>query len=140
MTPQEFYVLCAGILILNLLFLANGTGLNRARAGKMLNPEDKKLNKNGEVQEADEGLVARYRRAHLNALENILPFLAIGFLFVMSDPGKTLAFALIGVFTAFRLVHSFAYIKGIQPWRTLSFAISAAAMAVVTIYTMVQAL
>lgn len=136
----DIYIICAGILVLNLLFLANGTAATRAKAGKFLNPEDQKLNKNGALREIDEGITARFRRAHLNAMENILPFLPMGYLMVMTRPSTAVAGALLGGFTFFRLVHSAAYVKGVQPLRTISFAISALMLVGVVIYTVVQGL
>lgn len=127
-TAFQIYAVCGSLLVLNLLFLANGTALVRARAGKVTNPEDRKLNPKSELQPVDEGHVARYRRAHLNALENILPFLPMGFLLVLTDPSVTLAAGLFGTFTGFRLLHSFAYIKALQPLRTMSFAAAALAL------------
>ena len=125
----QIYAVCASLLVLNLLFLANGTAATRARARKVLNPEDKRLNQDAEVQPNDDGAVARWRRAHLNALENILPFLPMGFLLVLTEPSVALAAGLFGTFTFFRLLHSFAYIKAVQPLRTASFAIAALALA-----------
>ena len=136
-TVFQIYVVCSSILVFNLLFLANGTALTRARNKQVINDEDKKLNAEASVQAIDEGAVARWRRAHLNALENILPFLPMGFLLVWTRPSVAVAGALMGAFTFFRLSHSFCYVKGIQPWRTASFAIAAlslAAMVVVILY------
>jgi uncharacterized MAPEG superfamily protein len=136
----QIYAVCASLLVLNLLFLANGTAATRARAGKVLNAEDKKLNQKSEVQPNDEGAVARWRRAHLNALENILPFLPMGFLLVLTEPSVALAAALFGTFTFFRLVHTVAYLKAVQPLRTASFAIAALALAGVVGTFLVQVL
>lgn len=127
-TVFQIYAICASILVLNLLVLAFATAGTRAKANKFLNPEDKKLNQQGELQPVDDGDVARYRRAHLNALENILPFLAMGFLLILTGPSVAVAGGLFGTFTFFRLVHSVAYIKGIQPLRTISFVIASVAL------------
>jgi uncharacterized MAPEG superfamily protein len=124
----QIYAVSSSILVLNLLFLAFANVTKRSKAGKFLNPEDHILNKQGELQPVDDGEVARYRRAHLNALENILPFLVMGFLLVLTGPSVAVAGGLFGTFTAFRLLHSVAYLKGIQPLRTISFAISAFAL------------
>ena len=121
----EIYVICAAILVGNLLFLANGTAVTRAKAGKFRNPEDGKLNKTGQLQEDDDGMTARYRRAHLNALENILPWLPMAYLYVATKPSTTIATILLVGFTGFRLLHSFAYIKRLQPWRTIGFGVAA---------------
>ena len=78
--------ICSATLVMNLLFLANGTALARAKRKEVLNPEDKNISLNAEstVQEINQEQVARWRRAHLNALENILPFLPMGFLYLIA--------------------------------------------------------
>jgi len=129
-TIFQIYVVCSSILVLNLLFLAGGTALTRSRKKLVINPEDKALNAGAELVEVDSDHVARWRRAHLNALENILPFLPMGFLLVMVHPSEALAGGLFGAFTFFRLAHSFCYIKGIQPWRTASFGLAALSLVV----------
>lgn len=139
-TVFEIYVICSSILVLNLLFLAGGTALTRARNKQVINDEDKALNAAASVQEIDEGAVARWRRAHLNALENILPFLPMGFLLVTVRPSTVLAGALMGIFTLFRLSHSFCYIKGIQPWRTASFAIAVLSLVVMVFVVLIKVL
>lgn len=126
--------------MLNLLFLANGTALTRAKKKQVINDEDKKFNAEASVQEIDEGAVARWRRAHYNALENILPFLPMGFLLVWTRPSVAVAGALMGVFTFFRLSHSFCYIKGIQPWRTASFGISALSLGAMVFFILYKTL
>lgn len=139
-TVFEIYVICSSILVFNLLLLAGGTAATRAGKKQVINDEDKKLNAAASVQEVDEGAVARWRRAHLNALENILPFLPMGWLFVFVQPSVTLAAAVMGTFTFFRLSHSFCYIKGIQPWRTASFAIAALSLATMVVIILVKTL
>lgn len=139
-TVFQIYVVCSSILVLNLLFLAGGTAATRARNKQVINDEDKKLNAAASVQAIDEGAVARWRRAHLNALENILPFLPMGFLLVWTRPSVALAGALMGVFTVFRLSHSFCYIKGIQPARTASFAVALLSLVVMVFYILYKVL
>lgn len=139
-TLLQIYTICSSILVFNLLFLAAGTAVTRSRQKQVINEEDKALNADAAVQAIDEGPVARWRRAHLNALENILPFLPMGFFLITLGPSVALAGTLIGVFTFFRLVHSVCYIKGIQPWRTASFGISTASLAVMVIVILVKVL
>jgi glutathione S-transferase len=137
-TVFQIYVVCSSVLVLNLLFLANGTGYARAKSGKALNPEDGKVTKGAEITSQDEGAVARYRRAHMNALENILPFLPMGYLMVLTRPSVAVAAGLFGTFTFFRLAHTFFYLKGKQPGRTISFAIAALALTGVVGVTVVK--
>lgn len=126
------YAITTAVLGLNLLFLANATALTRAKASEVMNPEDERLNAGASVvYEAGNDTTARFRRAHRNALENIPLFLITGFLLATTGVSSTLAFVLFGVFVAARLVHSLAYIKQLQPWRTLAFAIGAVDQVVV---------
>jgi uncharacterized MAPEG superfamily protein len=117
------YVLTTAVLGLNLLVLANNTALTRAGANEVVNPEDKRPGKAVDVVfDGGNDKTSRYRRAHRNALENIPLFLITGFLLTLTGVAATTAYALYGSFVAARLVHSVAYIKQLQPWRTLSFA------------------
>lgn len=120
------YVLTTAVLGLNLIVLANATAGTRAKANEVINPEDKRLNQAAEVVfEGGNDTTARWRRAHRNALENIPLFLVTGFLLTLTGTSTTMAYALYGVFVAARLLHSVAYIKQVQPWRTIGFAIGA---------------
>src|SRR5690606_2724568 len=100
-------------------------------AKKLLNPEDAKLSRDGELQSADDDDVARVRRAHLNALENILPFLPMGLLLVLTGPSVAVAGALFVTFTVFRLLHTVAYLKALQPLRSIAFVFSLTALTAV---------
>jgi uncharacterized membrane protein YecN with MAPEG domain len=120
------YVASTALLGLNLLWLANATALTRAKASEVINPEDKRLNKAAEVvYEGGNDVTARYRRAHRNALENIPLFLVTAFLLTLTGTSLTTALVIYGIFVAARLLHSVAYVKQLQPWRTASFAIGA---------------
>jgi len=66
-------------------------------------------------------------RAHLNDLENILPFLILGLLYVGIAPSAHWAKMLFRIFTAARFVHTFVYVRAIpQPARALSFMVGTA--------------
>jgi uncharacterized membrane protein YecN with MAPEG domain len=126
--PELFtaYIITTALLGLNLLVLANNTALSRAKAKEVINPEDKVLNKEAEVVfEAGNDKTERYRRAHRNALENIPLFLITGLALTMTGVSTTTAYILFGVFVAARLLHSVAYVKQLQPWRTASFGVGA---------------
>lgn len=69
--------------------------------------------------------VARVLRAHANAMANIVPFAILGIVYVLAGASGTAAAAIFGVFTAARLAHTFAYLGGRQPWRSLSFGLGA---------------
>ncbi len=123
---MQLYFASTVVLGLNLLVLANNTALSRAKATEVVNPEDKKLNPKADVVfEGGNDLTFRYRRAHRNALENIPLFLITGYLLALTPiPFAALA-TLFGIFVAARISHSICYLKGLQPFRTASFAIGA---------------
>jgi uncharacterized MAPEG superfamily protein len=120
----QSYVASVVLLSLNMLGLANATALTRGQHAEVINPEDKKLNDKATVV-YDEGndKTQRYRRAHRNALENNLLFMITGLLFAMTGSTVAIAGAIFGTFTVCRIGHSVCYVKGIQPFRTMFFAI-----------------
>jgi uncharacterized MAPEG superfamily protein len=120
----QSYVASVVLLSLNMLGLANATALTRGQHAEVINPEDKKLNDKATVV-YDEGndKTQRYRRAHRNALENNLLFMITGLLFAMTGSTVAIAGAIFGTFTVCRIGHSVCYVKAIQPFRTMFFAI-----------------
>ena len=122
----QVYIVSVLILGFTLLVLANNTALSRAKRDEAVNPEDKKLNKKANIvfYEGNDK-TQRYRRAHGNALENIPLFLITGFLLTLTSVPTVTAAILFGVFVFFRVLHSFCYVNGVQPWRTASFGIAA---------------
>jgi uncharacterized MAPEG superfamily protein len=114
--------LFSAILGLHLIALALWTGTVRAMKKRFVNPEDAKLNK-GEQVEDEHPDVARAKRAHLNGLENAVPFFAIAYFYAATGPSKNGALIYFGTFTAARVLHSIFYLWGRQPFRTIMFVI-----------------
>ena len=117
------YALFAALLCLNLFGLWLYSGLTRNRTKTLINPEDAALLKGRTTVERDPPEVARVLRAHANAMANILPFLVLGFLYVVLGASRTGAIVYFGVFTLARYIHSVAYVAAVQPWRTVSFLV-----------------
>ncbi len=127
-TPAlNLFAICASIIGLHLLALAFWTGTVRAMRKTFVNAEDAKAFKADKSADAEHPDVARVKRAHQNALENAVPFFAIGYLYAMQGPTKDGAIIYFGVFTAARILHSVFYLWGRQPFRTMMFAIGALA-------------
>jgi prostaglandin-E synthase 1 len=124
----RYYALCSSILALNLIVLAGMVGAVRTRTKSFVNPEDAK-DKTKPLEAAEHPDVARINRAHRNALENIPIFWAIAVIYVLSGASATGAKAYFITFTVARLVHSIVYIKGLQPWRSVSFGIGSLCLA-----------
>merc|ERR1712233_165316 len=66
--------------------------------------------------------VERVRRAHLNDMENILPFFCLGILYIFTNPALSTAVFVFRIFAACRIIHSIVYLLVIpQPARALAF-------------------
>lgn len=119
----KLYALVAALLGVHLLLLALWTGTVRVMRKQWTNAEDAKLNKLP-LAEQDHPDVQRVKRAHQNALENAIPFLAIGLVYALSGAGKSGAQIYFFTFLGARVLHSIFYLLGLQPFRTLMFAVS----------------
>ena len=70
----------------------------------------------------DDEDVERVRRSHLNDLENILPWVAITYIYLGTGPSNFLAAMLIRGFVLSRIGHTLSYaIFPKQPFRAISF-------------------
>ena len=119
------YAASVVILGLNLVGLANATALTRNKAGEVINPEDMKLNQKASVvYDGGNDRTARYRRAHRNALENTPVFMITAFVLTLMGLSATLGAALFYPYAGLRILHSVFYVKGVQPFRTISFALA----------------
>lgn len=121
--PEVFasYAVSVSLLVLNLFFLAFVTATGRGKNKAFLNPEDKGY----QASTSDNDWVARVMRAHRNAIENILPFVAIGLLYSLTIGTPLGAKLYFGIFVAARWLHSIVYLAGKQPFRTMFFAAGA---------------
>jgi glutathione S-transferase len=118
------YAVTATVLCLNLLGLWGYSGGVRGGTKTTWNPEDATtVAKGAEVVTAEPAAVARVLRAHTNAMVNIVPFLFLALLYVLLGASARMAWILFGGFTVMRLGHTFAYLGGKQPFRTLFFVL-----------------
>ena len=131
------FAVCAAILVIKMLATANLTGGLRTARRVYATPEDYSFFGQEPVMKRDE-LIERIRRAHQNDLENILPFLVIGFLYALTGPSPTVAWWLLVIFTVARLAHTVVYVAGLQPWRTVVFAVAQIALYVMTLTVLVR--
>jgi glutathione S-transferase len=115
------YAVSLLILSLNLLVLWTYSAVVRAKTKTTPNEED--LGRGNKLLPENPPEVARVLRAHTNAMANIVPFAVIGLVYVLAGGSGVAAAAIFGVFTAARLAHSFAYLGGRQPWRTVFFSL-----------------
>ena len=107
------YAITGTILGVHLLLMALWTGTVRTIRKEWVNKEDAEFNK-AKLTDDEHPDVARVKRAHLNGIENLIPFLIVGALYVVfANPSATAA----------RLLHTAFYLAHKQPFRTITFGI-----------------
>ncbi len=116
------YAVACLVLCANLIFLWAFSGATRGKTRTAINAEDA-ARFGGTLVEVDPPEVARVLRAHANAQASIYPFLFLGLVFVLLGGGAGFAETIFGIFTVARLAHSYVYLKGRQPWRSIFFII-----------------
>jgi microsomal prostaglandin-E synthase 1 len=129
--PQfQLYVICSAILSTLALLLGGMTAARRNKVDKYLNPEDKVVARKDTtvVDGPEHPEVARRQRAHRNLLESLPIFFALGLISVLAGAKPMGTNICLGVFTGMRVVHTIVYLNGIQPWRTISYAIGTFAL------------
>jgi uncharacterized MAPEG superfamily protein len=119
--PTRLYSICALLLVLKMLALATYTSSIRMRKTVYASPEDYTFQGKPATTRADPD-VERARRAHRNDLENILPFLAIGPIYLAAGPTSVGAWICFVGFTTARILHTLFYVREAMPHRTLAYA------------------
>lgn len=116
------YAVSTVVLSLNILVLWNMSGGVRNTAKKTMNPEDAKAFGSTLVEE-EPADIARILRVHRNTTDNSVPFLLLGLLLVQLGPSPLEAQIFFYGFAAVRVLYSFCYLKGIQPFRTIFYGL-----------------
>lgn len=117
------YVFWSAVLVAKILLMAPLTAIQRFKNKAFANPEDASAVSRKLKPKLDDPDVERVRRAHQNDLENILPFFAIGFLYLLTNPAPFLAINLFRLVAASRIIHTLVYAVVVvpQPARFLAF-------------------
>ncbi|KAM6214300.1 microsomal glutathione S-transferase 1 [Rhynchocyon petersi] len=115
----------ATIVLAKMMFMSIATAFFRVTRKVFANPEDCAHLGKGENAKKfvrTDDTVERVRRAHLNDLENIVPFLGIGLLYALSGPDLSTALLHFRLFVGARIYHTIAYLFALpQPNRGLAF-------------------
>ena len=116
------YALCVVVLFLKMFAVSCYQGLFRIRFRAFTNTEDAAVF-NRFAREKELAQVTRAARAWANDLESIPAFFALGGLAVaMNTPASVTAWLSV-LFTIARVLHTLAYLKGVQPWRTVFYGV-----------------
>lgn len=118
------FVFYGVLLVIKMYIIAIITGQVRLRKKAFANPEDS-LRHGGLQYHREDPYVERCRRAHLNDMENILPFLFLGAIYSMTGPTLAVARLHFLVFFLGRVVHSVAYLFALRaPTRSLAYTVA----------------
>jgi uncharacterized MAPEG superfamily protein len=141
--PQfRLYAICSVILSVEMLILGGYTAARRAGNKNYLNPEDNKVSfKEARLVEgAEHPEVARIQRAHRNLLESLPMFFALGLIYLLAGAPPLGAKICFITFTAARVLHALVYIKELQPFRTITYAVGSLALAGMMVLTLMTVL
>lgn len=117
-----WYSLCVIALFLKMFALSIYQGVHRIGKRKFVNPEDAAVfHKPPTLEELPQ--VQRAGKAWLNDLENIPIFLGLGTAYVLTGASPNTAIWLFSIFTLARILHTIVYLLGLQPWRTITYAV-----------------
>lgn len=117
----QLYAIASAVLVLGFYALAFLTGAVRDKHKAVVNAEDVRVYAGAEVVPVEHPAVQRVKRAHLNLIENAVPFFVIGLLYAFTGPPALLALALYFTFVAVRILHAIFYLTARQPSRAASF-------------------
>lgn len=101
------YITWGGFLLVKILLMAFITIFHRLRTGAVENEEDTKMRSTNAIKKDE--TVERVRRAHLNDLENCIPFLIAALFYLMSEPDPEVASWLIRIAVLSRFSHTIVY-------------------------------
>lgn len=116
------YALCVVVLFFKMFVVSCYQGFYRLRFVAFTNPEDAAVFKRT-AQVAERPEVARAARVWANDLENIPAFFALCGLAIALGTAEGPNAGLSIVFTLARVLHTWAYLAELQPWRTVFYGI-----------------
>jgi uncharacterized MAPEG superfamily protein len=130
----RLYAIVTLLLVVKMMIVGFYTAILRGRKKVFATPEDYETF--GAMPRAADDDIERARRAHLNDLESILPFLFVALLFALTAPSIWIARLYFWGFFIARVFHSIAYIGRRQPHRTVAFAIGVTLTLVMLVHTL----
>lgn len=116
------YALCVVVLFLKMFAVSCYQGFFRIRSRAFTNTEDAAFF-NRIAREKELAQVTRATKAWVNDLESIPAFFALGGLAVAMNAPASITAGLSVLFTLARVLHTVAYLKGVQPWRTVFYGV-----------------
>jgi uncharacterized MAPEG superfamily protein len=118
----DVYAVSTAVLFFKMQGIGFYQGFVRTKSKSFSNPEDAKAFK-GELSTQEHPDVERANKAYRNDLENIPMFLLMSLGYIMLTCPEKAGVICIMLFTFARIMHTVTYLKGMQPWRTIAYAI-----------------
>jgi glutathione S-transferase len=119
----RLYAASSVALVLGFHGFAFWTGRTRGERKAVVNPEDVKVYKDSVLADIEHADVLRVKRAHLNLIENAVPFFVIAFLYALTNPSVPTAAFLFATFVGTRALHAVFYLTARQPFRAAMFGV-----------------
>ena len=116
-------VVISVLLAIKMAAVAFVTAKARFDSKVVLNPEDAPVNPGAQARSEEAESTLRTKRAHLNDVENIPVFMFLALLFTLTGASAMAGWTYFGVYFAARTLHTLFYLRAVQPWRTVAFAI-----------------
>jgi glutathione S-transferase len=123
MTEYQFYAFTAVILFFKMFAISIVQGIGRINAKQFVTAEDARFFAHEPPAPDEAPIVKRAQMAWRNDLENIPIFLFLGLIYVTLGCWPGGAFIYFTIFIVARILHTVAYLNGMQPWRTIFFTI-----------------
>lgn len=136
----KIFALCTVVLFFKMVAVAFGQGLIRKRVNAYTLPEDAAfLGKTQPVPQEHPDMM-RINNALRNDLENIPLFLVLGLLYLHLQGWHTGALIYFPLFTLARCGHSFFYLRGQQPWRSICYGLGLLCNIALSVHILIGAL
>ncbi|MGD0120374.1 MAG: MAPEG family protein [Candidatus Binatus sp.] len=140
MTEYQFYSLITVILFFKMFANSVVQGLARTGTKTYVTPEDARFF-GAPAPAADElPIVKRAAACWRNDLENIPIFLFLALIYVTLGCWPQGAFIYFTIFVIARILHTFAYMRGMQPARTIAYSIGLVICFIVSVHILIAVL
>jgi uncharacterized MAPEG superfamily protein len=130
MTEYQFYALITVILFFKMVSISLVQGVGRVSTKTFVTPEDAEF---FPPAQEEAPIVKRAMNAWRNDLENIPIFLFLGLIYVTLGLWPEGAFIYFSIFVVARILHTIAFLNGLQPWRTIFFTFGMAVCIILSI-------
>jgi|ERR1700691_4832254 uncharacterized MAPEG superfamily protein len=140
MTEYQFYSLITVILFFKMFANSVVQGLARTGTKTYVTPEDARFF-GAPAPAADElPIVKRAAACWRNDLENIPIFLFLALIYVTLGCWPQGAFIYFTIFVIARILHTFAYMRGMQPARTIAYSIGLVICFILSVHILIAVL